>query len=94
MSAKHMKSFQHIVASAKTLRVRITHAISICVVVALVAPALSFSNVSAVHAAASGCSTFATTDPQSLCIESSSDGATAEPYITGVKAGDRITKFD
>ncbi|MEI8068208.1 MAG: hypothetical protein WCH38_00190 [Actinomycetota bacterium] len=89
-----MNSFQHILANAKTLRVRTTHAISICVVVALVAPALSFSNVSAVHAATNGCSTFASTAPQSLCIESSSDGALAEPYITGVKAGDRITKFN
>ena len=94
MSAKHMKSFQHILARSNTLRVRITHAISICIVVALLAPALSFSNVSAVHAAASGCSSFASTAPQTLCIESSSDGATSEPYISGINAGDRITEFD
>ena len=89
-----MKSFQHILTSAKTLRVRITHAISICVVVALVAPALSFSNVSAVHAAASDCASVASTLLNTLCVESSSDGATSEPYISGINAGDRIQEFD
>lgn len=93
MSEKHMNSFHHILMNARTLRVRITHAIALLLVVALVAPAMSFQNVSAANAAASGCFSIATTEPQSLCVESSSDGATADPYITGIKAGDRITKF-
>ena len=89
-----MKSFEHIFSNAKSLRVRITRALCFFMVVALVTPVISFSNVSAVHAASSGCSTFATTAPQTLCVESSNDGATAAPYNSGVKAGDRVSKFN
>lgn len=45
------------------------------------------------HAAVSACAAVAGSAPSSLCVESSTDGATTAPYMTTVHRGDRINDF-
>ena len=64
------------------------------VLLGMTVPILTVSGVNPAHAATSACASVATTDPASLCLESSSDGTTQAPYDTPtIHQGDRIANF-
>ena len=50
-------------------------------------------NDSVAQAAASACASVAGTAPGSLCVESSTNGATTAPYVTTIHQGDQVTKY-